>query len=35
MSAGQADPALTFRILDVEGATQIEKVVRLGELQEK
>lgn len=31
----QADPALTFRILDVEGATQIEKVVRLGELQAK
>lgn len=30
-----ADPTLTFRILDVEGSTQIEKVVRLGELKSK
>jgi alkaline phosphatase D len=28
-----ADPALTLRIVDVEGKTQIEKAVRLGELR--
>ncbi|MCW0219704.1 MAG: hypothetical protein OJI67_15375, partial [Prosthecobacter sp.] len=28
-----ADPALTLRILDVEGSTQIEKILHLSELK--